>query len=328
MRTLTAIGLVLASTLLMGSWAGPIPPSVTSMMSIGPLRAIVGPRLDDYARLQQRALTGTSSSAKVTAIDVIERAQIVAQRAHVRPFWFIELAEGESIDSVARRFGVTVEYLQEMNPGVDFASLPERSRILLYRFDPSAPARSIGTANRGYLEGGMPMPDGPYWTVRSKRQAWGTPQTIRNLVAGFHHVEQMHPGGTATMIGDISLPEGGPIRPHKSHRTGRDVDSAYYSLDPSVSRFWDARSSQLDAARTWSLFRYWIENDVVEYIFVDTSIQRALADYAYSIGEDPEFLRLAFQTEGGGRAIIRHARGHANHYHARFRCRDNDATCK
>lgn len=328
MRYFSAFGLLLLVALVTGGWGFPTPRTVPAIMRIAPLRMIVGPKLESYALLQQKAIEGTGTSAKVTALDVVQRAQAVAQTAHVRPFWFVDLEPGDTVESLARRYGVSVSYLQEMNPGVDFATLPPESRLLLYRFDPAAPPRSVGTANQGYLVGGMPMPEGNLWTVRNARQSWGTPMTIRNLVAGFHHVEEQHPGGVATLIGDISLPEGGPLRPHKSHRTGRDVDAAYYSLDDSGTRFWDARSTQLDVARNWALFRYWIENDAVEYIFVDTSIQRALADYAHSIGEDPAFLRAAFQTEGGGRAVIRHARGHANHYHVRFRCRDNDTSCK
>lgn len=306
-------------------------PRMTPMPQIStgsPLRVIAGQSLDSFLALHNATLTTTQQSSVSMVAHLTERAQDVANTAHLRPFWFETVHDFSDVQAKARQFGVSLQYLEELNPGVDLENIRADSRILVYRLDLSEPPRSVGSANRGYLIGGMPMPEGDHWVVRRIGQAWGTPLTIRNLVGGFHHVADHYPGGSRPMIGDISYPEGGPIRPHKSHRTGRDVDVAYYALDNDTPRFWDARSPQLDVERNWALFRYWIQHETVEYIFVDTAIQRALADYAYSIGEDPEFIRAAIQVEGGNRAIIRNARGHANHFHVRFRCSEWDERCR
>ena len=325
-RALHILALSVSLLLATAGWTPHAMP--LSLSAHSPLRLLAGPQIDTFFALHQAAVRTTSQSAESLAAHLRAQATEVAFRTHVRPFWF-ETVEGfDDIQAKAARFGVSLQYLEDLNPGVELASVNPGDRILVYRFDPSAPPRSVGAANRGYLVGGMPMPDGDHWNVRNTGRAWGTPRTIRSLIAGFYHVGEKLPGGSVPMIGDISHPEGGPIRPHKSHRTGRDVDAAYYSLAEAEPQFWDARSVDHDVARTWALFRYWIQNDAVEYIFVDTAIQRSLADYAHTAGDDPAFIRRALQVEGGPRAIIRHERGHAGHFHVRFRCSVWDPTCR
>lgn len=318
---------LLVLLLLSTAWFPKLAP-LPQLSTATPLRVIAGPALENYVALHQAALQTT----QLTSVSLVEhmrlRAADVANTAHIRPFWFETVQSFEDVQALARRFGVSLQYLENMNPGVDLEQIAAGSRLLIYRFDPASPPRSVGSANRGYLIGGMPMPEGEHWVVRNMRQSWGTPLAIRSMVAGFHHVADRFPGGSRPMLGDVSFPEGGPMRPHKSHRTGRDADIAYYSLADPTPRFWDARSPDFDVERNWALFRYWIQNDLVEYIFVDTALQRALADYAYSIGEDESFIRSALQTEGGARAIIRNARGHADHMHVRFRCSDWDERCR
>lgn len=302
--------------------------SALSLSPHSPLRLLAGPQLEAFFALHRAAVRTTTQEGAALAAHLRAQTTDVAFRTHVRPYWFETVESFEDIEATARRFGVSMQYLEELNPGVELASLTPGARILVYRFDPGSPPRSVGAANRGYLVGGMPMPDGDHWSVRNTGRAWGTPRTIRSLIAGFYHVGEQYPGGSVPVIGDISHPEGGPIRPHKSHRTGRDVDASYYSLAGNEPHFWDARSVDHDVARTWALFRFWIVNDAVEYIFVDTAIQRSLADYAHTIGEDPALIRRALQVEGDPRAIIRHERGHAGHFHARFRCSVWDPTCR
>lgn len=325
-RALHILALSVALLLATAGWAPHATP--LSLSAHSPLRLLAGPQLDELFALHRAAVSTTSHAGASLATHLRAQATGVAVRTHVRPFWFETVDGYDDIRAKAHRFGVSLQYLEDLNPGVELASVNPGDRILVYRFDPGAPPRSVGSANRGYLVGGMPLPGGDHWIVRNTSRAWGTPATIRSLIAGFYHVGEQLPGGSLPMVGDISHPEGGPIRPHKSHRTGRDVDAAYYSLTDTAPHFWDARSVEHDVARTWALFRYWIENDAVEYIFADTAIQRSLADYAYTVGDDPAFIRRALQVEGGPRAIIRHARGHAGHFHVRFRCSVWDPTCQ
>lgn len=276
-----------------------------------------------YARVAEQAATESAH--------LITTAQDIADQAHIRPFWFKEVRDMEDVRALSIQFGVPMSYLESLNPGVDFAALQETTRILIYRADPDLPARSVGTASGGHFVEGMPMIDDAGWVIRDWSRAWAMPHTVRRLTAGMRYVANRYPGASPMMIGDMSRFGGGRMRPHRSHQSGRDADVTYYSRNPVplTQQFWDARTSDFDVARTWALFRYWLKRDWAEFIFADRAIQRMLADYAYSVGEDPEFVQRVFEVEGGGmRSIIRHSPGHANHFHVRFRCLDVDTDCK
>ena len=142
------------------------------------------------------------------------------------------------------------------------------------------------------------------------------------------------PGAPVVMIGDISRRRGRRFRPHRSHQSGRDVDAAYYILPEAQQQAngygWQrARSSTLDAKRQWRLFRYWIQQDIVTYIFVDRRLQRAMLRHAEHIGEDDEFLATVFQVHPNSEdPIIRYSPGHDDHFHVRFRCEERDTRCR
>lgn len=282
------------------------------------------------ARVFAAAAASSTISARRQAHDVFERAREVAGLQHPRRFWFEDVATSAEVEELATRFGLDVTELQQINPGVELEAITEPTRVVLYRDDPSAPPQSRGRANRGILVNGMPMPEGPHWIVRNPAESWGTPDTVRELMLGFHHVAELLPGGKRVLVGDISLPNGGRMPPHRSHRSGRDVDATYYCTEgPCEERFYDARGPELDVARQWHLFRYWIERGTVSYIFVHRAIQAALYDYARWSGEDPAYLDEIFEFPNGGRrAIIRDIPGHDDHFHVRFRCHERDDSCR
>lgn len=333
---------VVASTLLSASvnanWAqslmtfvlGNAPPAPTVSLSlpatsVSPL-AMIGGSLYEQAL---RTVELTSLRANAKAESVVENALRVVETAHIRPYWFVDVHSPEDIKRLQSKYGVTEQWFRELNPGVDLDNIAANSQILFYRFDPEKPASSYGRANAGRLVNGMPMPDGDAWIIRNHREAWGTPDVIRYLVRGYEHIHAKYPDRSPAVLGDISYPRGGRISPHKSHRTGRDVDAAYYGLEGAPEgNFWHAVSPKFDVERNWDLFKYWLEQDIVEYIFVDTRLQRALITHALSIGEDPDFVRASFAASGNPSAPIRHARGHADHYHVRFRCEPSDRNCR
>lgn len=164
---------------------------------------------------------------------------------------------------------------------------------------------------------------GPGYIVKKPVFAWGTPRTIaaiRDAAAGYHRVESSAP---PVHVGDISKQTGGPFPPHLSHQTGRDVDVGYVLLDALAERrrFTTATWRTLDRARTWALLEAFIATDAVAYIFVDYGLQRLLYDYAIEQGVPQQRLERLFQYPRGSaaaRGILRHWRGHANHFHVRF----------
>jgi murein endopeptidase/LysM repeat protein len=187
---------------------------------------------------------------------------------------------------------------------------------------------SIGATNRGALFNGVQVPAGDHWTMTDPGNAYGTAESVEQLLACIEAVNEKHPKTQKMIIGHFSARRGGRLKPHKSHQAGRDVDVSYYYVG---DRAWYARADakNLDRARTWTFVKALLTKADVEMILIDTSIQRLLRDYAIAAGEERQFVDRVFQVSGRrttsaghphpGFAPIRHAPGHATHIHVRFR---------
>lgn len=178
---------------------------------------------------------------------------------------------------------------------------------------------SLGRPNAGALINGVPMPEGEHWEIVSPRTAWGTQETIDALVLAIEQVNAQYPDTHVAYIGDISRELGGPLRPHRSHQSGRDVDVSYYYHPDRAAWYQRASARTLDVERTWALVRALLTETDVEMMFIDLSVQKLLKEHALAVGEDPAWLDSVFQY-GARRAgrIIRHTWGHASHIHVRF----------
>ena len=178
---------------------------------------------------------------------------------------------------------------------------------------------SVGRASAGALVNGVQMPKGDHWDLTSPSCAWGTKETVDSLTHVIDKVNEQFPGSQSVQIGHLSARDGGHLSPHVSHQAGRDVDVGYYYRTINPRGFANANDGNLDYPRTWALVRAALKDTDVEWIFIDTAIQRGLAQYAVSTGEDPLWLDDIFQVRGkNGRSIIRHAKGHGTHLHIRF----------
>lgn len=175
---------------------------------------------------------------------------------------------------------------------------------------------SVGIPNAGLLVNGKNAQKCELYTPVAPGTAWGTEETLAYLDAALTKVHAAIPDTPPLQLGDISARGGGPISPHLSHQSGRDVDISYFYVG---EQRWYRRGTaeNLDLARNWAFIRALVTETDVEFIFMDTSIQTLLRDYALSIGEDRAWVEGLF-GRGGQRAIIRYARGHATHVHVRF----------
>ena len=172
------------------------------------------------------------------------------------------------------------------------------------------------------------MPQGEHWIVRNPRYSWGTPSTVMALVQGLTSTAMEFPGGTIPLVADLSARYGGRLRPHRSHQSGRDADVTYYTTTPGPSAgFRHVPPSQLDVQRQWHLYRYWIENQMVEYVFTDRRMIPRLAMQAIEDGTPSDIYEAAFGRRGS-EGIIRHERGHSDHLHVRFSCAPDDSICR
>ncbi|MSP26845.1 MAG: hypothetical protein EXR75_17230 [Myxococcales bacterium] len=180
-------------------------------------------------------------------------------------------------------------------------------------------ALSLGRPNHGALVNAAQMASSDDWEVVSPSTAWATAETIRYLERAITHTAKLHPGAHRLHIGDMSREHGGPIRPHRSHQSGRDVDLGYYYLPGSEGWYQLASERTLDRSRSWALVRAFVTETDVELILIDQRVQRMLYDEALASGEDMAWLDSIFGfRKKHPEPLIRHAYGHRTHLHVRF----------
>lgn len=195
--------------------------------------------------------------------------------------------------------------------------LSDEELARLWREDPKALGSiSLGFAHAGRMINAEPFPEGEHWTVVSPPHAWALRETIDAIVTAITTVAEEHPGSPKLRVNHISGREGGYLRPHRSHQTGRDVDLAFYYLRDVPPGYRGKREHLIDPARNWALVKALVTLTDVQVILVDRRIQKVIYDHALSIGEDPEWVRSIFGIGGG--KLVQHARRHYDHFHVRL----------
>lgn len=229
-----------------------------------------------------------------------------------------------------RRFVVALVLAVAVAPALSScaAKIPERtvpditSRVGM--------SRSVGRPNAGRLERGVQVRSFPGVVVVNPDQCWATDETAALLAVAIEETRRAFPDAHDLVLGDISNRDGGPIAPHRSHQSGRDVDLGfYYRGKPPGRMFIPATPANFDVERTWYLIETMLLTERVQYIFIDNSVQRMLYEHVRQI-YPPKRLESWFQYPRGPRAkaIIRHVPGHRDHLHVRFKCADGDDACQ
>jgi hypothetical protein len=193
-------------------------------------------------------------------------------------------------------------------------------------------AQSVGPPNDGTLQAGVALPtsgDGFLRRVRPKRDRfYGTDETIAQIVYAGARLAAAFPGTQPMLVGDISRANGGKIRPHRSHQTGRDADIAYLEVgNPTRTAFRRSLAPrEIDFEKTWFLMETFLLTGRVEFIFVDRSLMAGLKAQATLSGWGAVELERLFLGEGNARNAppIRHSPGHDAHFHIRFVCPQGD----
>jgi LysM repeat protein len=181
---------------------------------------------------------------------------------------------------------------------------------------PSLGSMSVGNPNAGLLVNGRNAKASELYRPVAAGSAWATEETLGYLDAALAKVHATIADTPVLPLGDISAERGGPISPHLSHQSGRDVDIGYFYRGE--QRWYRRGNAQnLDLERNWAFVRALVTETDVDLIFIDHSIQALLKEHAISRGEPRAWVEGLFGG-GGQRAIIRHARGHATHLHVRF----------
>jgi penicillin-insensitive murein endopeptidase len=192
-------------------------------------------------------------------------------------------------------------------------------------------SRSIGFYAHGCLAGAKPLAvNGPAWQVMrlSRNRNWGHPSLIK-YIERFAKDAKEKDGWPGLLIGDLSMPRGGPMPfGHASHQVGLDVDIWYKpepnrELTPKEREDMKMESFLSDPGhvnpQVWKpefeqLLRRAVSYPQVARIFVNPAIKKWLCDNSKG---DRSFLRK-----------VTPIMGHDDHFHVRMVCPADNPGCE
>jgi penicillin-insensitive murein endopeptidase len=204
-------------------------------------------------------------------------------------------------------------------------------------------AVSLGQANDGRLLRGVRLPDrgvgfSSIPAAPDHDARWGTEELVKAVIRIGADLERRAPAATL-IVGDLSLPEGGPSPRHESHQAGRDVDLLFYAFNPEgqvvrpravnfdgegneVRRPGDGERPPrvFDTGRNWLILRSLIENQEahLQRVLVSEPLRELLLGWAREQGE-PSWI-----VERAGEVMCSSWSPHSNHFHVRLFCTAED----
>jgi murein endopeptidase len=168
--------------------------------------------------------------------------------------------------------------------------------------------------------------------VSVKERYYGTDETVALIEYLGRRLNATYPHSAPMFIGDISKKGGGRVPPHGSHRTGRDVDIAFFEKGNQERTHFNGRLrlSELDVEKSWFLIETLLLTEEVLYIFINNRLLPAFRAHAREVGWDDADLDRFFLMPDAKRrrGLIRHASGHTYHFHVRFKCPPGAKRCE
>ena len=194
-----------------------------------------------------------------------------------------------------------------------------------------APA-THGYYTRGCLAGGVKLEDnGPAWQAMrlSRNRHRAHPNMIR-LVKKLAAQAQKLDGWPGLLVGDLSMPRGGPMRPaHASHQVGLDAD---IWLTPMPNRRLTRKERETTSA-TFMLTKNHLSVNRQVWTATHGKLIKRAASYreVQRILVHPAIKKELCDTAGADRAWlakVRPVRGHNYHFHIRMRCPPGSPGCR
>lgn len=257
------------------------------------------------------------------------------------------VAPGDDWTEVAIRHRVIPADLKAWNPKLAGRPLAPGATLKIW-IDPGAPrtvncrrgeppppiefrqdAESIGYPSGGRLLRGILLPLSPLWKRGTKDQVWASSHTIATMIEAFTSLRVDRGYEGEVFIGSISRKRGGKFRPHRSHRTGLDIDIRLPLL-PSVPPETYPIPDLVDWPALWELIEAFLETGEVSMIFLDRRLQERLYWAARWDGWTHEELAPIIhwpRKDKKWESIVHHARGHKGHIHVRLLCGPNERRC-
>lgn len=190
-------------------------------------------------------------------------------------------------------------------------------------------ALSIGRPDRGRISRAIQLPvNDALYTIRKPEASFGSSHTVMQLQRGIASFRAATGFDREIVVADMSRKNGGRFRPHRSHRSGRDVDIRLPLAKGIAKGTIPMNRSDVDWDAAWALMKALIDTGEVHYIFLSRNRQSALLGAAQRAGESEEALTQLIQYPHRSRtAVVRHSRGHIKHFHVRFKCASYETAC-
>ena len=287
----------------------------------------------DVERWNPRVVGGRLRSGWIVQVkakaDTVEVARPVLKAVHV-------VQPGETWESIAAQHGSSAQSLR-LRAHAGGEAPPVGERIVVWREHGAEPwnpyqgrarsmapvpavrggARSVGRTNDGSLHDGVALPDSSLYDCWRPANCYGSTHTVRTLVSAIAGFRAAIGWDGTLLVKSISRREGGHFPPHRSHRSGRDVDIQLPRLDGGDQR---GREDQVDWHAAWTLIDSLIATGEVEVIFLAGRLHSFLRRAARDMGASPR------QRATIG-SVVRSWQGHHTHIHVRFRCGPQDVDC-
>lgn len=254
---------------------------------------------------------------------------------------------GDDWTGVAIRHRIPIADLRGWNPKSVGRPLRPGAKLTIW-IDPGAPqtvgcgrgepppplqfrrdAESLGNPSGGRLKNGILLPKSPLWTRGRDRELWASSHTLEVLIEAFTRLRVDSGYAGDVFIGSISRKRGGKFPPHRSHRTGLDIDIRLPLL-PSLPTDTYPTPDTVDWPALWELIEAFVETGEVSMIFLDRRLQARLFEAARWDGKTPEELAPIIhwpRKDKKHEAIVVHSRGHKGHIHVRLLCGPKEARC-
>lgn len=176
---------------------------------------------------------------------------------------------------------------------------------------------SVGFTDSGRLINGEKLECDESCEVVVPQYGYGTHEMVQAVLRAAQAVKAAYPNSAPLRVNHIGRKDGGYLRPHKSHQSGRDVDLGfYYKNDANPGGIRGQRTKLIDLGRNWLMLKTLLTEADVQVVLVDKAVQKVLYEYALEQGEDPLWLDAVFRS--GKEARVQHARRHRDHFHARM----------
>ncbi len=187
------------------------------------------------------------------------------------------------------------------------------------------PGFAVGRHSNGSLNESEPMPqEGPGYLIRSYTVSGGknysTGMMIRILQEGFARYNAVFPDDQV-VVGNLSKSGGGqmPGTRHRSHQSGLDVDISFAGSETPFQTMTDANGEvsalfRRNIQRNYELMRNFTGSGIVQWIFVNKVIKKAMCEWAEENDrlDDPETIAVLSRVWPWS--------GHRDHMHVRFFC--------